>query len=79
MGPFVEAYLKVNDFKPAALRRAGEMIEPLLKHLTTTGCLGSISEIFDGDEPHEPKGCPAQAWSVGELLRIHRLLKNTRH
>lgn len=79
MGPFVEAYLKVNDFKPAALRRAGEMIEPLLKHLTTTGCLGSISEIFDGDEPHEPKGCQAQAWSVGELLRIHRLLKNTRH
>ncbi len=78
MGPFVEAYLKVNDFKPAAIARAKEMIEPLLKHLTADGCVGSISEIFDGDEPQEPKGCSAQAWSVGELLRIRRLLKDKR-
>jgi glycogen debranching enzyme len=38
--------------------------------------LGSISEIFDGDEPHRPAGCPAQAWSVAELLRVYRLLRN---
>ncbi len=78
MGPFVEAYLKVNDFKPAAVRRGTEMICPLLRHLTANGCVGSISEIFDGDEPQEPKGCNAQAWSVGELLRIYRLLKAAR-
>ncbi|MDY0356880.1 MAG: amylo-alpha-1,6-glucosidase [Sedimentisphaerales bacterium] len=78
MGPFVEAYLKVNDFKPASIRRATEMIEPLLSHVTADGCLGSIAEIFDGDEPQEPKGCWAQAWSVGELLRIYRLLKHAR-
>jgi len=78
MGPFVEAYLKVNDFKPASVRRATEMIEPLVNHVTADGCLGSIAEVFDGDEPQEPKGCWAQAWSVGELLRIHRLLKHAR-
>ena len=76
MGPFVEAYLKVNDFKPASVRRATEMIEPLRRHLTADGCLGSISEIFDGDEPQEPRGCHAQAWSVGELIRICQLLQN---
>ena len=34
------------------------------------GCIGSISEIFDGEPPHYPRGCVAQAWSVGELLRV---------
>jgi len=78
LGPFVEAYLKVHSFKPIARRKAVEMIAPLLMHLTADGCLGSISEIFDGDEPQRPTGCPAQAWSVGELLRIYRLLQNHR-
>ena len=36
--------------------------------------LGSISEIFDGDAPHRPRGCPAQAWSVAEVLRVWRQL-----
>ena len=78
IGPFVEAYLKVNDFSAAARQRAAEMIEPLVQHLTVGGCLGSISEIFDGDEPHRPAGCPAQAWSVAELLRVYRLLKKSK-
>ena len=38
-------------------------------------CLGSVSEIFDGDYPHKPQGCIAQAWSVAELLRIKKLLR----
>ncbi len=75
MGAFVEAYLKVHDFGAEARVRAAEMIGPLLNHLTATGCLGSISEIFDGDEPQLPRGCCAQAWSVGEMFRIRRLLK----
>ena len=76
IGPFVEAYLRVSDFSEAGRQRAAEMIEPLVQHLTAGGCLGSISEIFDGDEPHRPAGCPAQAWSVAELLRVYRLLQN---
>jgi glycogen debranching enzyme len=78
MGPFVEAYLKVHDFKPASKKQAAEMIGPLLRHLTIDGCLGSIAEVFDGDDPQRPAGCPAQAWSVGELLRIYQLLQNGR-
>ncbi len=78
MGPFVEAYLKMHNFKPAARKEAAEMIGPLLRHLTIDGCLGSIAEVFDGDEPQRPAGCPAQAWSVGEVLRIYHLLQNGR-
>ena len=34
------------------------------------GCIGQIHEIFEGDEPHRPVGCCAQAWSVAEVLRM---------
>ena len=74
MGPFIEAYLRVNDFSPPSRQRAAELIRPLLRHLTEDACLGSISEILDGDPPHKPGGCPAQAWSVAELLRVHRMV-----
>jgi glycogen debranching enzyme len=73
IGPFVEASLRVHDFSPQSKRQAAELIRPLLRHLTEEGCLGSISEIFDGDPPHRPAGCHAQAWSVAELLRVWRL------
>ena len=68
LGPFLTAYLKVADDKLAAQQRAREWLEPLLAHLRDAG-LGQISEIFDGDEPHAPRGCIAQAWSVAEVLR----------
>ena len=74
IGPFIEAYLKVNNFSTESKIKAAEFVEPLLVHLTEDGCLGSISEIFDGDEPHKPKGCFAQAWSVAELIRACRLI-----
>lgn len=73
MGPFVEAYLKVNRFSDRSRQRAAEWLQPLLWHLTQDACLGSISEVLDGDPPHHPGGCPAQAWSVAELIRIRRL------
>lgn len=76
LGPFVEAYLKVNDFSPQSRAKATEFVEPLIEHLTNDGCLGSISEIFDGDEPHEPRGCFAQAWSVAELIRAVYLINS---
>ena len=44
-------------------------LQPLLDHMHN-GCVGQISECFEADEPHRPVGCPAQAWSVAEVLRI---------
>ena len=74
IGPFVEAYLKVNEFSRKSKKTAAQFIQPLLEHLTQDACLGSISEIFDGDAPHKPRGCTAQAWSVAELIRAYRLI-----
>ncbi|MBN2137412.1 MAG: glycogen debranching enzyme family protein [Sedimentisphaerales bacterium] len=74
MGAFVEAYLKVHDFSKKSKKDAANFIAPLLGHLTGDGCLGSVSEIFDGDAPHRPRGCVAQAWSVAELIRAWHLI-----
>jgi glycogen debranching enzyme len=76
IGPFVEAYLKVNEFSRKSKNQAASFIEPLLKHLTDDGCLGQVSEIFDGEPPHKPKGCFAQAWSVAELIRAYLLVRD---
>ncbi len=76
IGPFVEAYLKVNGFSRKSKKKAAEFIRPLMQHLTEDGCLGSVSEIFDGDAPHTPRGCIAQAWSVAELIRVYRLIND---
>jgi predicted glycogen debranching enzyme len=65
IGPFVSAYLKVYGDRETAR----SFLRPLLHHLADAG-LGSLSEIFDGDAPFEPRGCIAQAWSVGEVLRV---------
>lgn len=51
--------------------RIKKVIENFIPHLSTAG-LGTVSEIFDGDYPHNPKGCVAQAWSVAEFLRIYK-------
>jgi predicted glycogen debranching enzyme len=64
IGPFVSAHLRVYD-DPVLAR---SFLEPLLDHLSGA-CVGSISEIFDGDPPFTPRGCGAQAWSVAEVLR----------
>ena len=74
MGPFAEAYLKVHRFSMPAKIQVRAMIQPLMDHLVMDGCLGSVAEVFDGDYPHTPNGCVAQAWSVAELLRIKKML-----
>ena len=71
LGGFFSAYMKVNHHSSSAAENAIRMLEPVRKHLTDSGCIGSISEIFDGDAPHNPRGCYAQAWSVGEVLRCY--------
>jgi glycogen debranching enzyme len=68
MGPFITAFIKVNGGSQAARQQAETWLSPLKDHLADAG-LGHISEIFDGDYPHRPVGCIAQAWSVAEILR----------
>jgi glycogen debranching enzyme len=70
MGPFLKAFIKVNGGSAAARYQAEEWISHLKTHLSDAG-LGQVSEIFDGDPPHRPVGCIAQAWSVAELLRAY--------
>ncbi|MGE5275674.1 MAG: amylo-alpha-1,6-glucosidase [Acidobacteriota bacterium] len=69
-GAFVEAWLRVRGGGAAARREARErFLAPLQAHLSEAG-LGHVSEIADADPPHRPRGCPFQAWSVGEALRL---------
>jgi predicted glycogen debranching enzyme len=69
MGPFITAYLKVNAGSVEARQRATKLLRGFDAHLREAG-LGQVSEIFDAEPPHHPRGCIAQAWSVGELLRV---------
>ncbi|MBI3798554.1 MAG: glycogen debranching enzyme family protein [Deltaproteobacteria bacterium] len=74
IGPFVEAWVRVRDNSRAAKQEArARFLDPLLRHLDEAG-LGHISEIADGDPPHTPRGCPFQAWSVGEVLRLSQIV-----
>ncbi|HUG90724.1 MAG TPA: amylo-alpha-1,6-glucosidase [Planctomycetaceae bacterium] len=76
IGPFVEAWLRVRGATPEARVEARRrFIDPLLAHLDEAG-LGHISEIADPEPPHKPQGCPFQAWSVGEVLRVEALLQS---
>jgi predicted glycogen debranching enzyme len=72
LGPLVDAHLEVYGDKAAARR----LLAPLQEHLFGEACAGSISEIFDGDPPHAPRGAIAQAWSVSE---VYRAWMNTVH
>ncbi len=72
IGPFVAAYLRVYGEQDAARL----FLQPLLQHVGDYG-LGTVSEIFDGDSPFTPRGCPAQAWSVAELLTTLQITSGT--
>lgn len=68
IGPYIDAVLNVEG--PAKAQKAiAALLRTFAGHLDHA-CLGQVSEIFDGDPPHHPRGAPAQAWSVAELLRI---------
>ena len=74
LGPFVEAWVRVRGSTLAAKREARErFVDPLIGHLREGG-LGHVSEIADADAPHTPRGCPFQAWSLGELIRLDRVV-----
>jgi glycogen debranching enzyme len=72
LGPFVRAFFKTKGYDANWRSFAFEnFLKPLFTDGLSRACLGSISEIFDGDPPHEPNGCIAQAWSVAEPLRAY--------
>jgi predicted glycogen debranching enzyme len=74
LGPFVEAWVRVRGSTAEAKRDARErFLTPVREHLRHAG-LGHVSEITDAEPPFTPRGCPFQAWSLGELMRIERLL-----
>ncbi len=70
LGPFVLGHLRVYGDSAAALR----YLEPLGAYISAYG-LGTLAEIFDGDPPHVPCGCIAQAWTVGEVLRAWQIIQ----
>jgi predicted glycogen debranching enzyme len=72
LGSFVEAWVRVHGDSDDAKREARtRFLMPIREHLNSAG-LGHVSEIADADAPHIPRGCPFQAWSVGELIRLDR-------
>jgi predicted glycogen debranching enzyme len=75
LGSFGEAALRVAADLPHEKEELRKFIRDFLRiHLHEAG-IGSVSEIFDGDAPHRPGGCIAQAWSVAELIRLYMLLR----
>jgi predicted glycogen debranching enzyme len=74
IGPFVEAWVRVRGNSPEVKKQARQQfLEPLRDRLNQAG-LGHLSEIADAEPPHTPRGCPFQAWSMGELLRLDRVV-----
>jgi predicted glycogen debranching enzyme len=72
IGAFVEAWVRVHGGSDKVKREArARFVAPFMEHLNTAG-LGHISEIADANRPHTPRGCPFQAWSLAELLRLDR-------
>ena len=69
LGAYAAAFRRVNGRGPKTAKAIRHLVAPLRDFLLGDG-FGQIPEIFDGDAPHRPRGCVAQAWSVAELLRI---------
>lgn len=70
LGALVTAYVKVHHKSPESISYARQLLLPIKDHLMD-GCINSIAEVFDGDTPNLSRGCYAQAWSVGEILRAY--------
>jgi predicted glycogen debranching enzyme len=70
MGPFVDAYFTAFGRTEETLEICRNLLRGLQQESSRSGCLGSIAEIYDADEPRYPRGCPAQAWSVAEIARV---------
>ena len=69
LGAYIDAIMKIGNNSEDAKLRATTVIEKFRYHLNE-GCIGTVSEIFDAEPPHHPRGCVAQAWGVAEMLRV---------
>ena len=74
MGAYYRAYLKVHGNTPEAVETVKVGLANI-KTMMRQGCAGQLPEIYDGDNPAEGKGCFAQAWSVGEILRVYEQIQ----
>ena len=74
LGAYYLAYLKVNGDSAEAKAETAAQLE-VLESALREGCIGQLPEIYDGENPVSSKGCFAQAWSVGELLRVYERLE----
>ncbi|MFA0762013.1 MAG: hypothetical protein HZLCBSQH_002126 [Candidatus Fervidibacterota bacterium] len=70
-GAYADAVAQVEGDE-AVRQKVRPLLEAFLRRHLREGCVGQVAEIFDGDPPHEPRGCFAQAWSVAEVLRAWR-------
>lgn len=73
LGAYYLAYLKVNGYSESAKKIVSEQLE-VMESALREGCIGQLPEIYDGENPVSSKGCFAQAWSVGEILRVYEAL-----
>lgn len=71
IGPFVDAWMRHHRQDPNLRTFLASLIDACEDHMQDA-CLGSISQVFDGNAPHLPRGCFSQAWSVAEVLRIYK-------
>ena len=79
MGPFVDAYIAAFGETPFTRAHCSRLVAGLEDEAAKGGCLDSIAEIYDGDAPRLPRGCPAQAWSVAEVARVKSRYALGRH
>ena len=70
IGPYISAYTRAYAGAEGSHAYIEGLFKPFYGHLLDAG-VGTVSEIFDGDHPHTPRGCIAQAWSVGEIVRAY--------
>ena len=74
LGAYYLAYLKVCGYSEEAKEEVKEQLE-VMESAMREGCIGQLPEIYDGGNPSSSKGCFAQAWSVGEILRVYEAVK----
>ncbi|MFO7810735.1 MAG: amylo-alpha-1,6-glucosidase, partial [Candidatus Delongbacteria bacterium] len=79
LGPFAETYYKLNKkrMKKSEIKNTIELFIAKFKEGILKGHISSVAEIWDGDKPHFPKGCPAQAWSVSGIMSAENIFKKT--
>lgn len=76
LGAYYLAYLKTEDYSDEAKNRVTEQLE-VMESAMREGCIGQLPEIYDGGNPSSSKGCFAQAWSVGEILRVYEAVEKS--